>query len=70
MQMSKKYYAGLDVSLNKTAVCIVDCDGEIIQEAMVDTEPESIDAYLQAAGLTYEKVGMSPTNWRFGCTGN
>jgi hypothetical protein len=36
-----KYYAGLDVSLDETAVCIVDEDGIVIREGKVSraTDP-------------------------------
>ena len=30
-----KYYCGLDVSLNNTAICIVNRDGDIIREGEV-----------------------------------
>ncbi len=69
------YYVGLDVSDKQTAVCIVDYDGEIIQEGMVDTQPKSIDNYLRKTGLTYEKLGIEATNlaiwlyWELGKVG-
>src|SRR3546814_10871671 len=44
-------YAGLDVSLEETAICIVDETGGIVREARVATEVEAIDAYLSALGV-------------------
>ncbi len=41
-----KTYAGLDVSLKETAICIVDEDGTIIIERMIPTEPELIEKFL------------------------
>lgn len=53
-----KYYCGLDVSLNNTAVCIVNQDGDVIREGEVPTEPASIDKWLRATGFQMERVGL------------
>jgi transposase len=53
-----KYYAGLDVSLKETAVCIVDQNGEIVKEGSVFTEPEDICRFLQTAGVQFDRVGL------------
>lgn len=53
-----KYYCGLDVSLNSTAICIVNHDGQIIREGEVPTEPAAIDQWLKALGLAMERVGL------------
>ena len=37
-----KTYAGLDVSLKETAICIVGEVGKIVRERMVATDPEVI----------------------------
>jgi hypothetical protein len=34
-----KYFAGLDVSLKETAVCVADEDGAVWREAKVSAEP-------------------------------
>lgn len=57
-----KYYAGLDVSMNETAVCIMDQDGNVTHEAMVPTEPKDISEYLSNTGLSYERIGMESSN--------
>jgi len=53
-----KTFAGLDVSLKETAVCIVDDAGKIVFERMVPTDPQVIAACLgkQAPGL--ERFGL------------
>src|SRR3546814_3884204 len=51
-------YAGLDVSLEETAICIVDETGGIVREARVATEVEAIDAYLSALGVELARVGL------------
>jgi hypothetical protein len=38
------YFAGLDVSLEETAVCIVDGAGLIVREARVASEPDALVA--------------------------
>lgn len=51
------YYAGLDVSVKTTAVCIVDHEGRIVKERALATEPESLADWLAGTGLAIERVG-------------
>lgn len=53
-----KYYCGLDVSLNSTAVCVVNQDGTIIREGEVPSEPAAIDQWLKKLELPMERVGL------------
>jgi transposase len=53
-----KYFAGLDVSLEETTVCVVDEEGRIAREARVPSEPEALVAFLQGLGLALERVGL------------
>lgn len=53
-----KYYCGLDISLNNTAICVVNQDGDVIRESEVPTEPVAISQYLKATGLSMERVGL------------
>jgi transposase len=60
------YFAGLDVSLEETAVCVVDETGRIVREARVVSEPEALVAFFRASGMTMERVGLeacSLTAW-------
>jgi len=41
------YFAGLDVSVKETSVCIVDETGKIIREVKVASEPEALLAVLK-----------------------
>jgi len=53
-----KYFAGLDVSMEETSVCIVNQDGEIIREGRAATDPAALDDYLKATGLPFDRVGF------------
>jgi transposase len=53
-----KHFAGLDVSLEETAICVVDEEGRIVREARVASEPEALVAFLRGLGLALERVGL------------
>jgi transposase len=52
------YYAGIDVSLESSAVCVVDGAGKILREAKVSSEPEALIAWFRGLGLTIERIGL------------
>lgn len=63
------YFAGLDVSLEETAICIVDDAGMIVREARAASEPELLVAFFEACGMKIERVGLeacSLTAWLHG----
>ena len=41
------YFAGLDVSLEETAICVVDDIGCIVREARAASEPEALIAFAK-----------------------
>ena len=60
------HYAGLDVSLEDTAICIVDRTGRIVTEARTASEPQALIAALQGTDLPLERIGLeacSLTAW-------
>ncbi len=61
-----KYFAGLDVSLEETAICVVDETGRIVKEARAGSEPQALSEALRKVDLPLERVGLeacSPTAW-------
>ena len=52
------YFAGLDVSVKETSVCIVDDAGRIVREARVASEPEALLQVLTNAIYLFKRVGL------------
>jgi transposase len=53
-----EHFAGLDVSVKETSVCVVDEAGRVILEQKVPTEPADIVALLCSSGVTYSRIGI------------
>jgi transposase len=53
-----EHYAGLDVSLELTSVCIVDARGGIVCEAKVASEPEALSHFLRAQPLPITRIAL------------
>ncbi len=61
-------YAGLDVSLELTSICVVDEDGRMVREAKVASEPDAIVRELRAAEGDFVRVGLEAgplSQWLF-----
>src|SRR5919107_6150520 len=52
------YYAGIDVSLELSSVCILDGSGQIVREAKVASEPEALATFLACLNLPLTRVGL------------
>src|SRR6185436_4000365 len=53
-----EHYAGIDVSLESSSVCLVDATGKIVREGKVSSEPEVLATWLAAPGLKLERIGL------------
>jgi transposase len=51
-------YAGIDVSLEGSHVCVIDGSGKIVREAKVWSEPEALIAWLGALGFEVTRIGL------------
>jgi transposase len=52
------YYAGIDVSLESSSVCLVDGAGKIFREGKVASEPAALIGWFGSLGLRVERVGL------------
>jgi len=52
------YYAGIDVSLGLSSVCVVDATGQIIREAKVASEPEALTTFFAGLSLPLTRIGL------------
>lgn len=53
-----EYYAGIDVSLKESSVCVVDSAGKVVREVKVASEPEALVRYFDELGLPVGRIGL------------
>ena len=53
-----EHYAGIDVALEQSSVCVVDRTGRIVREAKVASEPEARMRFLGQLGLVVTRIGL------------
>ena len=53
-----EHFAGIDVSLEMSSVCVVDATGRIVREAKVASEPEALIAWFRGLGIDVTRVGL------------
>lgn len=51
-------YVGLDVSLEKTAICVVDGSGHVIKEGEVASNPDEISRFVEAYAPSARRIGL------------
>jgi transposase len=52
------YYAGIDVSLECSSMCVVDGSGKVIREAKVASEPQALIDWFRALGFGLVRIGL------------
>jgi transposase len=52
------HYAGIDVSLECSSVCVVDTNGKIVREAKVTSEPEALIDWFRSLGIELARIGL------------
>src|SRR5262245_29063061 len=62
------HFAGLDVSVNETSVCIVDDTGRIVREVRVASEPDALLPVLTNPAYHFRRIGLEAgplSQWLF-----
>jgi transposase len=62
------HFAGLDVSVKETSVCIVDDTGRIVREVKVASEPEDLLQILSKPAYHFKRIGLEAgplSQWLF-----
>src|ERR1700682_4185719 len=65
---SMDHFAGLDVSVKETSVCIVDDTGRIVREVKVASEPEALLQMLRNPAYHFKRIGLEAgplSQWLF-----
>jgi transposase len=65
---SMDHFAGLDVSVKETSVCILDETGKIVREVKVASEPEDLLAVLTNPAYHFKRIGLEAgplSQWLF-----
>ena len=63
-----EHFAGLDVSVKETSVCVVDDTGKIIREVKVASEPGTLLAVLKNPAYHLKRIGLEAgplSQWLF-----
>src|SRR6201981_4134251 len=63
-----EHFAGLDVSVNETSVCIVDETGRIVREVKVASEPDALLQVLKNPAYRFRRIGLEAgplSQWLF-----
>ena len=62
------YFAGLDVSVKETSVCILDDAGRIVKEVKVASEPQALLKVLGNPTYHFKRIGLEAgplSQWLF-----
>jgi len=67
-----EHFAGLDVSVNETSVCIVDETGKIVREVKVASEPGALLTVLNSGAHHFKRIGLEAgplSQWLYSALG-
>ena len=53
-----EHFAGIDVSLEQSSVCVVDGTGRIVREAKVPSEPVALVRFFAQLGVVVTRIGL------------
>ena len=53
-----EHYAGIDISLEQSSICVVDAAGRIVREVKVASEPEALVTFFRQLGLPLTRIGL------------
>ena len=62
------HFAGLDVSVKETSICIVDDTGKIMKEVKVASEPQALLKVLGNPAYRFKRIGLEAgplSQWLF-----
>src|SRR2546422_1117838 len=62
------HFAGLDVSVKETSICIVDDAGRIVRETKVASEPDALLQVLKHPAYHFKRIGLEAgplSQWLF-----
>src|SRR5258708_36703604 len=52
------YYAGIDVSVKASSVCVMDARGKVVREGKVGSDPAALIAWLGSLGVSLTRIGL------------
>lgn len=52
------YFAGIDVSLEESSVCVVNADCKIVREVKVASDPEALARVFREARFAVSRIGL------------
>src|SRR4051812_11541372 len=63
-----EHFAGLDVSVKETSVCMVDDTGKIVREVKIASEPDALLPVLTNLAYHFKRIGLEAgplSQWLF-----
>jgi len=53
-----EHYVGLDVSLKRTSICVMNHTGSVVREGVVDSDPEAIASFVRSNAPGAVRIGL------------